>query len=102
MATTSKPAAAVDPEVAIAHRFPEVSFDYDERDVALYALGVGACGDDAVDDKELHLVYHRGGQPHIKVEFPLGESPPVLVPIGGCRCCRAPDSTFGRSIVELG
>ena len=25
MATTSKPAAAVDPEVAIAHRFPEVA-----------------------------------------------------------------------------
>ncbi|OEL38885.1 Enoyl-CoA hydratase 2, peroxisomal [Dichanthelium oligosanthes] len=67
MATSSKPAAAVDPEVALAHKFPEVSFDYDERDVALYALGIGACGDDAVDGKELHFVYHRDGQPHIKV-----------------------------------
>jgi hypothetical protein len=37
------------------------------RDVALYALGVGACGADAIDEKELHLVYHRDGQPHIKV-----------------------------------
>ncbi|CAD6223948.1 unnamed protein product [Miscanthus lutarioriparius] len=67
MATSSKPAPPVDPEVVLAHKFPEVSFDYDERDVALYALGVGACGDDAVDEKELHFVYHRDGQPHIKV-----------------------------------
>ncbi|WVZ65762.1 hypothetical protein U9M48_015075 [Paspalum notatum var. saurae] len=67
MATRSKPSAAVDPEVVLAHKFPEVSFHYDERDVALYALGVGACGDDAVDEKELHFVYHRDGQPHIKV-----------------------------------
>lgn len=50
--------------------------------MALYALGVGACGTDAVDEKELHFVYHRDGQPHIKV--PLGQSPLVLVRIGGC------------------
>jgi len=67
MATSSKPAAPVDPKFVLAHKFPEVSFDYDERDVALYALGVGACGDDAVDEKELHFVYHRDGQPNIKV-----------------------------------
>uniref|UniRef100_A0A0E0M424 MaoC-like domain-containing protein n=1 Tax=Oryza punctata TaxID=4537 RepID=A0A0E0M424_ORYPU len=67
METRSRPpAAAVDPEAVLSHRFPEVSFAYDERDVALYALGVGACGADAVDEKELHLVYHRDGQPHIK------------------------------------
>lgn len=39
------------------------------RDVAIYALGVGACGADAVDSKELHYVYHRKGQPFIKVVF---------------------------------
>lgn len=39
------------------------------RDVAIYALGVGACGADAVDTKELHYVYHRDGQPFIKVIF---------------------------------
>ncbi|KAG8050381.1 hypothetical protein GUJ93_ZPchr0009g2137 [Zizania palustris] len=66
MAPSSKPAAAVDPEAVLSHTFPEVSFAYDERDVALYALGVGACGADAVDEKELHFVYHRDGQPHIK------------------------------------
>lgn len=67
MAPSSKTAAAVDPDVVLAHKFPEVSFAYDERDVALYALGVGACGTDAFDEKELHFVYHRDGQPHIKV-----------------------------------
>ncbi|KAI4965850.1 hypothetical protein ZWY2020_048003 [Hordeum vulgare] len=51
MATNGAPAASVDPDVALAYKCPEVSFAYDERDVALYALGVGACGADAVDDK---------------------------------------------------
>ncbi|PNT65053.1 hypothetical protein BRADI_4g36920v3 [Brachypodium distachyon] len=66
MATSDKPTASVDPDTALAHKFPEVSFSYDERDVALYALGVGACGTDAVDEKELHFVHHRDGQRHIK------------------------------------
>ncbi|EMS65240.1 hypothetical protein TRIUR3_22683 [Triticum urartu] len=35
-------------------------------DVVLYMLGVGGCGTDTVDDKELHLVHHRDGQCHIK------------------------------------
>ena len=34
------------------------TFTYTERDVALYALGVGACLKDALDDKELKYVYH--------------------------------------------
>jgi peroxisomal enoyl-CoA hydratase 2 len=42
--------------------------------VALYALGVGACGTDAVDDKELHFLHHIDGQRHIKV-------PPSLNPL---------------------
>ena len=37
------------------------------RDVALYALGVGACASDAVDADELKYVYHKDGQKHIKV-----------------------------------
>ncbi|XP_073358879.1 uncharacterized protein [Aegilops tauschii subsp. strangulata] len=39
-------AVSVDPDVALAYKFPEVSFAYDERNVALYALGMGACGVD--------------------------------------------------------
>lgn len=37
------------------------------RDAALYALGVGACSRDAVDDKELKYVYHQDGQQSIEV-----------------------------------
>ncbi|KAG8057633.1 hypothetical protein GUJ93_ZPchr0002g26740 [Zizania palustris] len=86
MPPTSRPAAAVYPEVVLSHRClrnpPTAcsmersltrSFRSDQlpcllrRDVALYALGIGACGTDAVDEKKLNFVYHRGGQPRIKV-----------------------------------
>ncbi|XP_071922772.1 enoyl-CoA hydratase 2, peroxisomal isoform X3 [Coffea arabica] len=53
-ATTSN----FDPQLIISHKFPEKTFTYTERDVALYALGVGACLKDALDDKELKYVYH--------------------------------------------
>ncbi|KAF5181433.1 Enoyl-CoA hydratase 2, peroxisomal [Thalictrum thalictroides] len=62
MASTS-----IDPELIVAHKFPETTFTYTERDVALYALGIGACGGDAVDEKELKYVYHKNGQPFVKV-----------------------------------
>ena len=39
------------------------------RDVALYALGVGACAGDALDEKELKYVYHRDGQRFIQVKY---------------------------------
>lgn len=41
--------------------------DYACRDVALYAVGVGAAGDNAVDPLELAFVYHSEGQTSIKV-----------------------------------
>lgn len=37
------------------------------RDAAIYALGVGACGRDAVDADELKYVYHENGQRFIQV-----------------------------------
>jgi hypothetical protein len=37
------------------------------RDVALYALGVGAAGADPCDPSELPFVYHPDGQSSIKV-----------------------------------
>lgn len=37
------------------------------RDVALYALGVGACGQQAVDADELKYVYNENGQEYIEV-----------------------------------
>ena len=33
----------------------------------LYALGIGSCGKDAMDEKELQHVYHEDGQHHVKV-----------------------------------
>uniref|UniRef100_A0A2N9FL79 Uncharacterized protein n=1 Tax=Fagus sylvatica TaxID=28930 RepID=A0A2N9FL79_FAGSY len=55
----------IDPELVHTHKFPEVPFFLDPfmlifmRDAALYALGVGACARDAVDDDELKYVYHE-------------------------------------------
>ncbi|KAG9442097.1 hypothetical protein H6P81_017951 [Aristolochia fimbriata] len=56
-----------DPELVLAHKFPETAFNYDERDVALYALGIGSCIGNAVDEKELKYVYHENGQQFIQV-----------------------------------
>ncbi|XP_059281516.1 enoyl-CoA hydratase 2, peroxisomal-like [Lycium ferocissimum] len=56
-----------DPESIISYKFPETSYTYTERDAAIYALGIGACGKDAVDDKELKYVYNADGQEFIQV-----------------------------------
>ncbi|KAJ3690825.1 hypothetical protein LUZ61_019989 [Rhynchospora tenuis] len=64
---SSRNSAKTDPKLVLSHKFAEDEFTYSERAVAIYALGVGACGADAVDTKELHYVYHRDGQPFIKV-----------------------------------
>ncbi|KAF3525516.1 hypothetical protein F2Q69_00051702 [Brassica cretica] len=45
------------PDLLLAHKLPETRSTYNERDVAIYALGVGACGQDAVDSDELKFVY---------------------------------------------
>ncbi|KVI07720.1 Enoyl-CoA hydratase 2 [Cynara cardunculus var. scolymus] len=61
--------AAMNPELIINHKFPETTYTYSERDAALYALGIGACAKDALDDKDLKYVYHEDGQQSIQV-FP--------------------------------
>lgn len=65
--SVSSNSSGIDQDRAISHKFPETVFSYTERDVALYALGVGACGRDALDEKELQYVYHKDGQQYIKV-----------------------------------
>jgi (3R)-3-hydroxyacyl-CoA dehydrogenase / 3a,7a,12a-trihydroxy-5b-cholest-24-enoyl-CoA hydratase / enoyl-CoA hydratase 2 len=54
--------AWIDVDQALGYTFPEVRSTYNERDLALYALGVGAATDPA-DQKDLQLVYemHGGG-----------------------------------------
>ncbi|KMZ59622.1 Enoyl-CoA hydratase [Zostera marina] len=59
--------ASIDPELVISHKFRETIFYYTESDVAQYALGVGACGNDRDDEGELGYVYHQNGQQFIKV-----------------------------------
>ncbi|KAK3001187.1 hypothetical protein RJ639_021892 [Escallonia herrerae] len=54
-------------ELITSHKFAETTFTYNERDVAVYALGVGACARDAVDKDELKYVYHQDGQQFIQV-----------------------------------
>ncbi|CAH2067537.1 unnamed protein product [Thlaspi arvense] len=55
------------PDLLLAHKLPETRYTYNERDVAIYALGIGACGQDAVDSDELKYVYHKNGQEFIQV-----------------------------------
>ncbi|ONM55735.1 Enoyl-CoA hydratase 2 peroxisomal, partial [Zea mays] len=64
---TAPVSCAIDPAMVLSHKFPEVAYEYDERDEVLYALAMGACNADAADEKELQLVYHRDGQSSIKV-----------------------------------
>jgi 3-hydroxyacyl-CoA dehydrogenase/3a,7a,12a-trihydroxy-5b-cholest-24-enoyl-CoA hydratase len=52
----------IDVDQALGYQFPPFDTRYDERDLAIYALGVGAA-EDPLDDKDLQLVYelHSGG-----------------------------------------
>jgi NAD(P)-dependent dehydrogenase (short-subunit alcohol dehydrogenase family)/acyl dehydratase/putative sterol carrier protein len=52
----------IDVDAALGYEFPPTASSYDERDLALYALGVGAARD-PLDTQELRYVYenHGGG-----------------------------------------
>jgi (3R)-3-hydroxyacyl-CoA dehydrogenase / 3a,7a,12a-trihydroxy-5b-cholest-24-enoyl-CoA hydratase / enoyl-CoA hydratase 2 len=51
----------IDVDAALGHKYPEFHSSYDERDVALYALGVGAANN-PLDEGELQLVYELSGR----------------------------------------
>ncbi|MCP4446878.1 MAG: SDR family NAD(P)-dependent oxidoreductase [Myxococcales bacterium] len=51
----------IDVDDALGYEFDPSTSSYDERDLALYALGVGA-GEDPTDDKDLQLVYEMHGK----------------------------------------
>ncbi|HEY0480661.1 MAG TPA: SDR family NAD(P)-dependent oxidoreductase [Kofleriaceae bacterium] len=51
----------IDVDAALGHKYPEFASAYDERDVALYALGVGAAKD-PTDERDLQLVYELSGR----------------------------------------
>ena len=48
----------IDVDEALGFRYPDHTSSYDERDVAIYALGVGAAID-PTDERGLRLVYER-------------------------------------------
>jgi 3-hydroxyacyl-CoA dehydrogenase/3a,7a,12a-trihydroxy-5b-cholest-24-enoyl-CoA hydratase len=50
----------IDVDEALGYELPPVTSSYDERDLAIYALGVGAAHN-PLDDKELKLVYENHG-----------------------------------------
>lgn len=49
----------MDPAKVLGYEFEETKCEYTERDVALYALGVGAAAADQCDPLELPLVYNH-------------------------------------------
>ena len=51
----------IDVDAALGYQFPETTSSYDERDLSLYALGVGAA-QDPLDTKELQYVYELHGE----------------------------------------
>ncbi|MEN9798460.1 MAG: hypothetical protein RL653_2156, partial [Pseudomonadota bacterium] len=51
----------IDVDAALGAQLPPVETRYDERDLSLYALGVGA-GRNPADANELHQVYERHGE----------------------------------------
>ncbi|HEY4180839.1 MAG TPA: SCP2 sterol-binding domain-containing protein, partial [Kofleriaceae bacterium] len=51
----------IDIDAAMAFKYPEFTQSYDERDVSLYALGVGAA-QNPLDEKDLQLVYELSGK----------------------------------------
>lgn len=51
----------IDCDQALGYEYPPMTTSYDERDLALYALGVGAAANPH-DDKELRLVYELHSQ----------------------------------------
>jgi 3-hydroxyacyl-CoA dehydrogenase/3a,7a,12a-trihydroxy-5b-cholest-24-enoyl-CoA hydratase len=67
----------IDLDAALGYEFPPETSSYDERDVALYALGVGAATN-PTDAKDLPLVYELSGD-GFRVLPTFGVVPPLNV-----------------------
>jgi 3-hydroxyacyl-CoA dehydrogenase/3a,7a,12a-trihydroxy-5b-cholest-24-enoyl-CoA hydratase len=91
----------IDVDAALGYKYPEMSWSYDERDVALYALGVGAAKD-PTDEKELSLVYEMSGK-GMKVLPSFGVLPAInMVFTQGKQGITAPGLNFGLDRVLHG
>src|SRR5215475_2865604 len=91
----------IDVEAALGYKYPEQTWSYDERDVALYALGVGAAKD-PTDERELSLVYELSGK-GMKVLPSFGVLPAInMVFTQGKQGITAPGLNFGLDRVLHG
>ncbi len=84
----------IDVDQALGYKYPELVHSYDERDVALYALGVGAAKD-PTDDKDLQLVYEMAGK-GMKVLPSFGVIPAINMVFNQAKAgVTAPGLNFG-------
>jgi 3-hydroxyacyl-CoA dehydrogenase/3a,7a,12a-trihydroxy-5b-cholest-24-enoyl-CoA hydratase len=91
----------IDVDTALGHKYPEYASSYDERDVSLYALGVGAAHD-PTDESDLQLVYELSGK-GMKVLPSMGVLPAINMMFSHAKQgITAPGLTFGLDRVLHG
>ncbi|MBS1124120.1 MAG: Oxidoreductase, short chain dehydrogenase/reductase family [Deltaproteobacteria bacterium] len=91
----------IDVDAALGYKYPEFQSSYDERDVSLYALGVGAAKD-PTDEGDLALVYEMSGK-GMKVLPSFGVNPVIaMVLTQGKNGITAPGLNFGLDRVLHG
>ena len=91
----------IDVDQALGYKFPEFKWSYDERDVSLYALGVGAAKD-PTDEGDLALVYEMSGK-GMKVLPSFGVVPAITMVFAQAKeGVQAPGLSFGLDRVLHG
>jgi 3-hydroxyacyl-CoA dehydrogenase/3a,7a,12a-trihydroxy-5b-cholest-24-enoyl-CoA hydratase len=91
----------IDVDAALGHTYPEFTWSYDERDVSLYALGVGAA-QNPLDERDLQLVYELSGK-GMKVLPSFAVNPAVtMIFTQGKNGITAPGLNFGLDRVLHG
>ncbi len=91
----------IDVDAALGYKYPEFQSSYDERDVAIYALGVGAAKD-PTDERDLQLVYELSGR-GMKVLPSFGVLPAInMVFTQAKQGLTAPGLTYGLDRVLHG
>src|SRR3569623_3312773 len=91
----------IDVDAAMGFKYPEQQWTYDTRDVALYALGVGAAKD-PTNEADLALVYEMSGK-GMKVLPSFGVLPAInMVSDQAKRGITAPGVNFGLDRVLHG
>ncbi|MGN6108034.1 MAG: SDR family NAD(P)-dependent oxidoreductase [Kofleriaceae bacterium] len=91
----------IDVDAALGHKYPEFTSSYTERDVSLYALGIGAAKD-PTDERDLQLVYELSGK-GMKVIPSFGVNPAIeMMFTQGKNGVTAPGLNFGLDRVLHG